>query len=112
MVDAQMKKQFPKEPLLFHALNVGCTFEAMMIVADAFKRAGSTDGAALAGALRSTNLTQRVMLGGPIKFTGEGQNENFGSACVQNLGGKPTVVLPAASAEHKPVFPMPGWGKV
>jgi branched-chain amino acid transport system substrate-binding protein len=112
MVDAQMKKQFPKEPLLFHALNVGCTFEAMMIVADAFKRAGSADGAALAGALRSTNLTQRVMLGVPIKFTGEGQNENFGSACVQNLGGKPTVVLPAASAEHKPVFPMPGWGKV
>ena len=41
-----------------------------------------------------------------------GQNDEIGSACVQNLGGKPTVVLPAASAEHKPVFPMPGWGKV
>jgi branched-chain amino acid transport system substrate-binding protein len=112
VVEAQMKKQFPKENLLFHALNVGCTFEAMMIVGDAFKRAGSADGGALANALRGTNLTDRMVLGGPIKFDAEGQNNEIGSACIQNLGGKPTVVLPEKSAEHKPVFPMPGWGKV
>ncbi|MEO6363630.1 MAG: ABC transporter substrate-binding protein, partial [Caldimonas sp.] len=112
LVDGAMKKQFPKEKLLFHALNVGCTFEAMMVVGDAFKRAGSADGSALANALRTTNITDRIMLGGPIKFSAEGQNEEIGSACIQNLGGKPTVVLPAASAEHKPVFPMPGWGQV
>ncbi|MEO6032164.1 MAG: hypothetical protein ABIP61_09725 [Burkholderiaceae bacterium] len=112
LVEGEMKKQFPKEKLVFHALNVGFTFEAMMIIGDAVKRAGSTDGVALSSALRSTNITERMMLGGPIKFTAEGQNDEIGSACVQNLGGKPTVVLPAASAEHKPVFPMPGWGKV
>ena len=112
MVEGAMKKQFPKENLLFHALNVGCTFEAMMIVGDALKRAGSTDSTAFANALRGTNLTERMVLGGPIKFDAEGQNNEIGSACVQNLGGKPTVVLPVASAEHKPVFPMPGWGKV
>ncbi|MDP1648999.1 MAG: ABC transporter substrate-binding protein [Rubrivivax sp.] len=112
VVEAAMKKQFPKETLVFHALNVGFTFEAMMIVGDAFKRAGSTDGGALANALRSTDLRQRMMLGGPIKFSAEGQNDDIGSACVQNLGGRPVVVLPAASAERKPVFPMPGWGKV
>ncbi|MEO8080879.1 MAG: ABC transporter substrate-binding protein, partial [Caldimonas sp.] len=112
MVDEAMKKQFPKEKLLFHALNVGCTFEAMMIVGDAFKRAGSTDGTALANALRSTDITERMVLGGPIKFSAEGQNNEIGSACIQNLGGQPVVVLPTASAEHKPVFPMPGWGKV
>jgi branched-chain amino acid transport system substrate-binding protein len=111
LVEGAMKKQFAKEPLVFHALNVGFTFEAMMIVADAFKRAGSGDGSALADALRSTDLRERMMLGGPIKFTAEGQNDDIGSAVIQNLGGKPTVVLPAASAERKPVFPMPGWGK-
>ncbi|MEO7851642.1 MAG: ABC transporter substrate-binding protein [Rubrivivax sp.] len=111
MVDGAMKKQFPTEALVFHALNVGFTFEAMMIVGDAFKRAGSGDGAALADALRSTDLRERMMLGGPIKFTAEGQNDDIGSAVIQNLGGKPTVVLPTANAERKPVFPMPGWGK-
>jgi hypothetical protein len=27
------------------------------------------------------------------------------------LNGKPTVVLPAANAQAKPVFPMPGWSQ-
>ena len=112
LVEGAMKKQFPKESLLFNALNIGFTVEAMMIVGDAFKRAGSTDGAALANALRGTNITERMMLGGPIKFSAEGQNDDIGSACIQNLGGKPMVVLPLASAERKLVFPMPGWGKV
>ena len=111
VVQAAMKQQFPQENLLYHALNVGFTVEAMMVVGDAFKRAGSTDGTALANALRSTNITERMMLGGPIKFSAEGQNDEIGSACLQNLNGKPTVVLPADSAEHKPVFPVPGWTK-
>lgn len=110
LIEAAMKKQFPSESLLFHALNVGFTVEAMMVVGDAFKRAGSTDGTALANALRSTDITERMMLGGPIKFSAEGQNDDIGSACIQNLGEKPVVVLPAASAEHKPIFPMPAWG--
>jgi len=112
MVEQEMNKQFPKEKLLFHALNVGFTVEAMMVIGDAFKRAGSTDASALANAIRSTNIADRMMLGGPIKFSGEGQNDDIGSACIQNLNQRPTVVLPARSAEHKPVFPMPGWGKV
>jgi len=110
-IEEAMKKQFPKESLLFNALNVGFTVEAMMVVGDAFKRAGSTDGTALANALRSTDITERMMLGGPIHFSAEGQNDDIGSACIQNLDERPTVVLPAKSAEHKPVFPMPGWGK-
>ncbi|HET6598869.1 MAG TPA: ABC transporter substrate-binding protein [Burkholderiaceae bacterium] len=112
MIEGEMKKQFPKENLLFHALNVGFTFEAMMIVGDAVKRAGGADSEALTTALRSTDIADRMMLGGPIKFSAEGQNNEIASACIQNLNRRPTVVLPAASAEHKPVFPMPGWGKV
>jgi branched-chain amino acid transport system substrate-binding protein len=88
-------------------LNVGFTFEAVLIAADAYKRAGSTDPNALAEALRATNISKRAMLGGPIKFEANGQNMNIASACVQNLNGQPTVTLPAASALHAPVFPMP-----
>ncbi|HSN31067.1 MAG TPA: ABC transporter substrate-binding protein [Ideonella sp.] len=110
LVEGQMKKQFPKENLLFHALNVGFTFEAMMVIGDAVRRAGSADGTALAAAIRATDIRERMMLGGPIKFSAEGQNDDIGSACIQNLNQHPSVVLPAASAEHKPVFPMPGWG--
>ena len=108
-VDAQMKKQFPSEKLMFHALNIGFTFEAMMIVADAFKRAKSNDPKALAEAIRQTNITSRMMVGGPIRFNAKGQVEGIASAAIQNLNMKPTVVLPADSAEAKPVFPMPGY---
>ena len=79
----------------------------MLIAADAHKRAGATDPQALTEALRATNIAKRAMLGGPIKFEANGQNMNLRSAVVQNLGGKPTVVLPAESAEAKLVFPMP-----
>lgn len=109
VVEAQFSKQFPKEKLMYHGLNVGFTFEAMMIAADAFKRAGSTDGAQLAQALRTTNITDHVMIGGPITFDAKGQNTRIASACIQNRNGEPTVVLPASAAQMAPVYPMPAW---
>jgi len=108
-VEAEFNKQFPQEKLMFHALNVGFTFEAMMIAADAFKRAGTTDGAQLADALRKTNITEHMMIGGPIQFDAKGQNSKVASACIQNRGGRPLVVLPEEAAQAKPVFPVPGW---
>ncbi|OGA30086.1 MAG: branched-chain amino acid ABC transporter [Betaproteobacteria bacterium RIFCSPLOWO2_02_FULL_65_24] len=110
-VDAQMKKQFPKERLMFHALNVGFTFEAVMVVADAYRRAKSANPKALAEAIRRTNLDKRMMLGGPIRFNAKGQVEGINSAAIQNLNMRPTVVLPANAAEAKPIFPMPGYGR-
>ena len=109
VVDTAFNKMFPKDKLKFHALNVGFTFEAMMIAADAFKRAGSADGQALADALRATNIAERMMLGGPIRFNAKGQNTEIISAAIQNRNLQPTVVLPSASAEMAPVFPVPGW---
>jgi branched-chain amino acid transport system substrate-binding protein len=41
---------------LNHATHVGYTFEALLVAADAFKRAGSTDPKALAEAIRSTDI--------------------------------------------------------
>ena len=108
-VEAAFNKQFPKEKLMFHALNVGFTFESLMIAADAFKRAGSTDGTALADAIRKTNIADRMMVGGPISFDAKGQNTQIASACIQNRGGQPVVVLPSSAAQMKPVFPVPGW---
>ncbi len=108
-VEAAFAKQFPKEKLMFHALNVGFTFEAMMIAADAFKRAGSADGTVLAEAVRKTDIAERMMVGGPIRFDAKGQNTQIASACIQNRNGQPTVVLPKDAAQMTPVFPVPDW---
>ncbi len=110
-VEKAFLKQNPKDRLVFHGLNVGFTFEAILIAADAFKRARSTDPKTLADAIRQTNITDKMSLGGPIRFNDKGQVEGIGSACVQNLNLIPTVVLPAGSATAKPVFPVPGYKK-
>jgi branched-chain amino acid transport system substrate-binding protein len=111
VVEKAFLKQNPKDKLVFHGLNAGFTFEAILIAADAFKRARSTDPKTLADAIRQTNITSKMMLGGPIKFNAKGQVEGIGSACLQNLNQVPTVVLPTAAATAKPVFPMPGYHK-
>jgi len=109
VVETAFKKRNPGEHFVYHGLNVGYTFEAILVAADAFKRAGSTDPKALADAIRATNITQRMCLGGPIKFNAKGQVEGNLSACVEILDGRPKVVLPEYAAEAKPVFPWPGY---
>ncbi len=104
-VDAAFRKQNPKDQLRFHALNVGYTFEAILIVTDAYKRGKSSDAQALTEAIRATEIKNRMMIGAPIKFNAKGQVEGNLSACIQNQGQKPVVVLPAPSAEAKPQFP-------
>ena len=104
-VDAAFRKQNPKDQLRFHALNVGYTFEAILIVADAYKRAKSANAQALMEAIRQTEIKNRMMIGAPIKFNAKGQVEGNVSACIQNQGLKPVVALPSAAAEAKPVFP-------
>jgi branched-chain amino acid transport system substrate-binding protein len=111
IVEKAFLKQNPNDKLVFHGLNVGFTFEAILVAADSFKRAKSTDPKALVDAIRATNITDKMSLGGPIKFNAKGQVEGIGSACVQNLNLIPTVVLPAAVATAKPVFPAPGYKK-
>jgi branched-chain amino acid transport system substrate-binding protein len=111
VVEKAFNKQNPKDKLVFHGLNAGFTFEALLIAADAFKRARSTDPKVLADAIRQTNITDKMMLGGPIKFNAKGQVEGIGSACVQNRDGVPTVVLPKAAATAKPIFPAPYYKK-
>jgi branched-chain amino acid transport system substrate-binding protein len=111
VVEKAFLKHNPKDKLAYHGLNAGFTFEAIYIAADAFKRARSTDPNALVDAIRQTNISNKMMLGAPIKFNEKGQVEGIGSACLQNLNLLPTVVLPANAATAKPVFPMPGYKK-
>jgi branched-chain amino acid transport system substrate-binding protein len=90
-------------------LNIGFSFEAIQICADAHKRAGSTAPQALVEALRTTNIANRIMVGGPIRFDEKGQNPDQVSPAVQIRDGKPVVTLPPEAAAMKPVFPVPGW---
>jgi branched-chain amino acid transport system substrate-binding protein len=89
--------------------NAGFTFEALLIAADGFKRAGTADGAELMKAIRATDIAEHVMIGGPITFDAKGQNNNIPSAMIQNRNRTPVVVMPAENATMAPVFPMPPW---
>ena len=111
VVEKAFLKRNPKDKLVFHGLNVGFTFEAILVAADAFKRARTTEPKALRDAIAQTNITSKMTLGGPIKFNAKGQVEDVASACVQNRDGLPHVVLPVHAATAKPLFPAPYYKK-
>ena len=102
-------KQFPNDRFIGNVFNAGFTFEAVQIAVDAYTRAKSTNGMALAEALRSTSIATHPMAGPAITFDAKGQNVRITSVALQNRNLEPTVVLPAEAAQLKPVFPMPGW---
>jgi branched-chain amino acid transport system substrate-binding protein len=106
---AAFKPAHPNNRFEVDCFNVGFTFEALLIAADSFKRAGTASGPELMKAIRQTNLADHVMVGGPITFDEKGQNNGIVAAVVQNRDRTPTVVLPAASATKEPVLPMPPW---
>lgn len=87
-------------------LNVGFSYEAMIIVADAVKRAAAAEPAAIQAALKTTNITNHVMAGGPIQFDAKGQNNNITSVMLQDRGGKPLVVLPKEMAVTEIRYPL------
>lgn len=82
------------------------TFEALLIAADAYKRAGSADPKALAQALHATNITDNVTIGPGIKFDAKGQNTGVRCGVVQNRGGKQVTVAPKEAAIAKPEWPL------
>jgi branched-chain amino acid transport system substrate-binding protein len=82
------------------------TFEALLVAADAYKRAGSTDPKALAEAIRSTNITDNASVGPGIRFDAKGQNDKVRGAAVQNRGGKLVTLAPKQAANAKPEWPM------
>ena len=83
------------------------TFEALLVAADAYKRAGSADPKALADALRTTNITDNVSIGPGIQFDAKGQNEKVKDGGIQNRGGKIVTLAPKEAANAKPEWPLP-----
>jgi branched-chain amino acid transport system substrate-binding protein len=85
------------------------TFEALLVAADAYKRAGSTDPKALADAIRTTDITDNVSVGPGISFNAKGQNDKVRGAAFQNRGGKLVTLAPKEAATDKPEWPLPSY---
>jgi branched-chain amino acid transport system substrate-binding protein len=87
------------------------TFEALLVAADAYKRAGSGDPKALADAIRTTNITNNVSPGPGIQFNEKGQNDKLKNSAVQNRGGKLLTVAPKVAANAKVEWPLKPYDK-
>ena len=87
------------------------TFEALLIAADAYKRAGSSDPKALADAVRTTNIKDNVSIGPGIQFDAKGQNDKILGGAIQNRGGKLITVAPKEAANGKPEWPLKPYDK-
>jgi branched-chain amino acid transport system substrate-binding protein len=107
-LDAALAKAYPDINL---NTNHVYTFEALLVAADAYKRAGSADPKALADAIRKTNITENVSPGPGIQFNEKGQNDKLKNSGIQNRGGKLVTIAPKAAANAKPEWPMKPYDK-
>ena len=103
-----MKKAYPDVNM---NTNHVYTFEALLVAADAYKRAGTGDSKELTEAVRSTDIKDNVSIGAGISFNAKGQNDKVGDASIQNVGGELIVVAPEQAAVAKTVWPMPPYDK-
>jgi len=87
------------------------TFEALLIAADAYKRAKSADPKALAEAVRTTNIKDNAAIGPGIQFDAKGQNDKIVGGGIQNRGGKLLTVAPKEAASAKAELPMKPYDK-
>jgi len=87
------------------------TFEALLIAADAYKRAGSSDPTALADAIRKSDITNNVSPGPGILFNEKGQNDKLKGSAIQNRDGKLLTVAPKVAANAKVEWPLTPYDK-
>jgi branched-chain amino acid transport system substrate-binding protein len=90
----------------FFTYEVYLNYSCVLLLADALERAASADRAKIIDALGSSTFAGHVMPYGPTKFI-NGQNQGAAPVNTQVLGNDIQVILPAAFASAKPVFPMP-----
>ncbi len=107
-LEAALAKAYPGINL---STNHVYTFEALLVAADAYKRAGSADPKALAEAIRTTHITNNVSPGPGIMFNAKGQNDKLQLSAIQNRGGKLVTVAPKSAANAKVVWPLPPYDK-
>jgi branched-chain amino acid transport system substrate-binding protein len=107
-LEAAFEKAYPGNNLNTNQIY---TFEALLVAADAYKRAGSTDPKALAEAIRKTNITDNSSVGPGIQFDAKGQNDKVKNSAIQNRGGKLLAVAPKGMSNGKPELPMTPYDK-
>ena len=90
----------------FYTYEVYMNYSCVYLIANALERAGSANRAKLTDALASSTFAGHVMPYGPTKFV-NGQNEGAAPVNTQVLDNDIRVILPAAFANAKPVFPRP-----
>ncbi len=81
---------------------------AVMVFADAFKRAGTLDPEKVRDAIAATDMETFY---GHIKFDEAGRNIAKPMVLTQVLGGEYRVVAPSKWAATKAVIPAPSWDK-
>src|SRR5712692_9171840 len=107
-LEAAFEKAYPGNNLNTNQIY---TFEALLVAADAYKRARSTDPKALADAIRATNITDNVSTGPGIQFDAKGQNDKLKNSAIQNRGGKLVTVAPKGATNAKAEWPITPYDK-
>jgi branched-chain amino acid transport system substrate-binding protein len=107
-LEAALGKKYPEIDL---NTNHVYTFEALLVAADAYKRAGSTDPKALADAIRATDIKDNVSTGPGISFDAKGQNTKLKNSAIQNRGGKLVTVAPKGATNATAQWPMTAYDK-
>ena len=90
----------------FFTYEVYMNYSCVLLLADALERAAGADRAKITTALENSTFAGHVMPYGPTKFV-NGQNQGAAPVNTQVLSNDIQVILPAAFASAKPVFPMP-----
>jgi branched-chain amino acid transport system substrate-binding protein len=87
--------------------NSGYSYEAVLVMADVFERAKTTEADLLVDAIKKTRFADPIMVsGGPVIFNEFGDNANASTAMIQIREQKPQVVWPKDAAQTKYVFPV------
>jgi branched-chain amino acid transport system substrate-binding protein len=107
-LEAALEKRYPGVNMNTNHIY---TFEALLVAADAYKRAKTADPKALADAIRATNITENLSTGPGISFDEKGQNVKLKNAAIQNRGGKLVTVAPKGATNAKAEWPMTAYDK-
>lgn len=90
---------------LVYTYEVFLAYNAVLGLADAIERAGSTDSEAVNAALAASTMDMSYMPYGPTKMV-KGQNQGAQPVNTQVLGGDIQVIFPKEFASAEAVFPM------
>jgi branched-chain amino acid transport system substrate-binding protein len=90
----------------FFTYEVYMNYSAVLLAADALERAASADRPKVTEAIAASTFAGHIMPYGPTKFV-NGQNQGAAPVNTQVLDNDIKVILPAAFANAKAVFPIP-----